>query len=70
MLVNLIHLETYSLGPSGVVYYGFNYKDGKYKYVPLGLGTRWYKTTDGTFVQFGSVFDGQGGIVVDTADPC
>jgi hypothetical protein len=31
--------ETYSLGPSGKVYYGFNYKDGKYKYVPLGLGT-------------------------------
>lgn len=42
----------YSLGPSGVVYYGFNYKEGKYKYVPLGLGLRWYRTTDGKFVIF------------------
>ena len=57
-------LITYSLGPSGVVYYGFNYKDGKYKYIPLGLGTRWYKTTDGTFVNFDN------GLVIDTADPC
>lgn len=57
-------LETYSLGPSGIVYYGFNYKDGQYKYVPLGLGTRWYKTTDGTFVNFDK------GLVIDTADPC
>jgi hypothetical protein len=57
-------LITYSLGPSGVVYYGFNYKDGQYKYVPLGLGTRWHKTTDGTFVNFDR------GLIVDTADPC
>lgn len=42
----------YSLGPSGIVYYGFNYKEGKYKYVPLGLGTRWYRTTDDKFVIF------------------
>ena len=62
-------LEIYSLGPSGKVYYGFNYKDGQYKYVTLASG-RWYKTTDGTFVQFGSVFEDQGGLIVDTADPC
>ena len=55
---------TYSLGPSGVVYYGLNYKDGKYKYVPVGLGLRWYKTTDGTFVNFDS------GLIIDTTDPC
>ena len=42
----------YSVGPSGVVYYGFNYKEGKYKYVPVGLGTRWYRTTDNKFVIF------------------
>ena len=42
--------ENYSLGPSGVVYYGFNYKNGQYKYVPLGLGIRWYRTSDGKFV--------------------
>ena len=42
----------YSVGPSGVVYYGFNYKEGKYKYVPLGLGTRYYRTTDDKFVVF------------------
>ena len=42
----------YSLGPSGIVYYGFNYKEGKYKYVPLGLGLRWYRTTDNKFVIF------------------
>jgi hypothetical protein len=58
------NLITYSLGPSGVVYYGFNYKEGKYKYVPLGLGTRWHKTTDGTFINFDR------GLVIDTADPC
>jgi len=40
----------YSLGPSGIVYYGFNYKEGKYKYVPLGLGIRWYRTTDDKFI--------------------
>ncbi|MBT3423619.1 MAG: hypothetical protein HN431_12520 [Bacteroidetes bacterium] len=42
--------ENYSLGPSGVVYYGFNYKNGQYKYVPLGLGIRWYRTSGGKFV--------------------
>ena len=55
---------TYSQGPSGTVYYGFNYKGGEYKYVPLGLGTRWVKTTDGTFVNF------SGGQIIATADPC
>jgi len=55
--------ETYSLGPSGVVYYGFNYKGGKYKYVPLGLGIRWYRTTNNEFVIFNK------GLVVDTIFP-
>ena len=53
---------TYSLGPSGVVYYGFNYKEGKYKYVPLGLGIRWYRTTDNKFVIFNR------GLIVNTID--
>jgi len=53
---------TYSLGPSGTVYYGFTYKEGKYKYVPLGLGLRWYRTTDNKFVIFNK------GLVVDTID--
>ena len=58
-------LETYSLGPSGIIYYGFNYKGGKYKYVPLGGSTgRWFKTTTGTFVRI------QTGIIIDEADPC
>ena len=57
-------METYSLGPSGIVYYGFNYKGGQYKYVPLGLGTRWYRTTDGTFVNFNN------GLIIDTSSPC
>ena len=52
----------YSLGPSGVVYYGFNYKEGKYKYVPLGLGSRWYRTTDNKFVIYNR------GLVVNTID--
>ena len=52
----------YSLGPSGVVYYGFNYKEGKYKYVPLGLGIRWYRTTDNKFVIFNK------GLVTDIID--
>ena len=52
----------YSLGPSGVVYYGFNYKEGKYKYVPLGLGIRWYRTTDNKFVIFNR------GLIVNTID--
>ena len=52
----------YSLGPSGVVYYGFNYKEGKYKYVPLGLGSRWYRTIDNKFVIFNK------GLIVNTID--
>jgi len=52
----------YSLGPSGIVYYGFNYKGGQYKYVPLGLGIRWYRTTDNKFV----IFDR--GLVTDIID--
>jgi len=52
----------YSLGPSGVVYYGFNYKEGKYKYVPLGLGIRWYRTLDNKFVIFNK------GLIVNTID--
>ena len=52
----------YSLGPSGIVYYGFNYKEGKYKYVPLGLGIRWYRTTDNKFVIFNK------GLVTDIID--
>jgi hypothetical protein len=55
--------ETYSLGPSGVVYYGFNYKGGKYKYVPLGLGIRWYRNTNNEFVIFNK------GLIVDTISP-
>ena len=31
-----------------------DYKEGKYKYVPLGLGLRWYRTTDDKFVIFNS----------------
>ena len=52
----------YSLGPSGVVYYGFNYKEGKYKYIPLGLGIRWYRTTGGKFVIYNR------GLVVNTIE--
>ena len=52
----------YSLGPSGIVYYGFNYKEGKYKYVPLGLGIRWYRTTDDKFIIFNR------GLVTNTID--
>jgi len=54
-------LTAYSLGPSGVVYYHI---DSGYPYVPLGLGTRWYKTESGTFVNFDR------GRIVDTASPC
>lgn len=52
----------YSLGPSGTIYYGFTYKEGQYKYVPLGLGNRWYRTTDNKF----KIFDR--GLVVNTID--
>ena len=54
-------LKDYSLGPSGIVYHSIS---GRYQYVPVGLGTRWYKTPDGTFVNF------DGGRIIDTADPC
>ena len=53
----------YSIGPSGVVYYGFNYKEGKYKYVPLGLGIRWYRKKEGDkFVILNK------GLIVETID--
>jgi len=54
-------LKDYSLGPSGVVYYHIN---SEYPYVPVGLGTSWYRTTSGTFVNFDR------GLVIDTASPC
>ena len=55
--------ENYSIGPSGVVYYGFNYKEGKYKYVPLGLGIRWYRKKEGDkFVILNK------GLIVETID--
>jgi hypothetical protein len=50
-------MRTYYRGPSGVVYYGTNY-------VPLGLGTRWYRTTSGTFVNFNR------GLIIDSTSPC
>jgi len=62
-ICNFSGTETYSIGPSGTVYYGFNYKGGKYKYVPLTFN-RWYKTTDGSFVSFDR------GQVTGTANPC
>jgi hypothetical protein len=54
-------LISYSLGPSGIVYYHI---DSGYPYVPLGLGTRWYKTPDGIFANFDR------GKIIDTASPC
>ena len=61
--------QTYSLGPSGIVYYGFTYKEGEYKYVPIGgsIG-RWYKDVDGVWYFF------QKGIITKTVpldqNPC
>ena len=55
------NLISYSLGPSGTVYYHI---DTQYAYVPVGLGTRWYKTTTGDFVNFNR------GIIIDTVSPC
>jgi len=55
------NLKSYSLGPSGVVYY---HVDTPYAYVPLGLGRRWYKTTEGDYVNFNK------GEIIDRADPC
>lgn len=54
-------LKGYSLGPSGVVYYHIS---GNYPYVPVGLGTRWYKTTAGNFVNFDR------GQIIATTSPC
>lgn len=54
---NNTSMRTYYQGPSGVVYYGTNY-------VPLGLGTRWYRTTSGTFVNFNR------GLIIDSTSPC
>lgn len=54
-------LTNYSLGPSGTVYYDIN---SQYAYVPLGLGLRWYKTTDGDFVIFNK------GEIINRTDPC
>jgi len=62
--LNLIcsdELRSYSLGPSGVVYYPI---DSEYLYIPLGIGDRWYKTSDNTFVNFDS------GRIIDTTSPC
>jgi len=54
-------LKDYSLGPSGIVYYDVN---SQYAYVPVGLGTRWFKTTSGDFVNFDR------GRIIDTTSPC
>ena len=54
-------LKSYSLGPSGVVYYPI---DSNNPYVPVGLGDRWYKTVVGDFVNLNS------GRIVDTTSPC
>ena len=54
-------LTQYSLGPSGVVYYHIS---GNYQYVSLGVGTRWFKTTSGDFVNFDR------GQIIDTTSPC
>jgi len=56
-ICNNTTMRTYYQGPSGVVYYGTNY-------VPLGLGTRWYRTTSGTFVNFDR------GVIIASASPC
>lgn len=55
------NLISYSLGPSGTVYYHIN---SNYPYIPLGLGTRWFKTESGTFVNFDR------GQIIDTVSPC
>ena len=56
-ICNNTSMRTYYRGPSGIVYYGTNY-------VPLGLGTRWYRTTSGTYVNFNR------GSVIASASPC
>jgi len=57
LVCNNTSMRTYYRGPSGIVYYGTNY-------VPLGLGTRWYRTTSGTFVNFNR------GSIIASASPC
>jgi len=60
-----INFDTYYIGPSGIVYYppdAGTYGIGPY--VPLGLGTRYYKTTNGFFVKFDR------GVITDTINPC
>ena len=54
-------LKQYSLGPSGIVYYHI---DSGYPYVPLGLGNRWYKTSDGDYANFDR------GVIISRTDPC
>jgi hypothetical protein len=59
--------ETYSLGPSGTIYYGINYKEGKYKYIPIGGSAgRFYKDTSNIWYKI------QTGIIVETisTNPC
>ena len=57
LVCNNTSMRTYYQDSSGVVYYGTNY-------VPLGLGTRWYRTTSGTFVNFNR------GRIIASASPC
>ena len=55
---NYNQFQTYSLGPSGIIYYGFNYKEGQYKYIPIGGSVgRWYKDISGIwyFLQKGII---------------
>ena len=54
-------LKNYSLGPSGILYYDVN---SQYAYVPVGLGNRWYKTTEGDFVNFDK------GEIINRTNPC
>jgi hypothetical protein len=58
LICNNNDFKTYYQGPSGIIYYDNT------NYVPVGLGTRWYKAPDGSFVKF------DGGIIIDTANPC
>lgn len=62
LVCNNTDMKTYYQGPSGVVYYGTS--GDQYAYIPVGLGDRWNRTTDGTFVKFDS------GLIIDTVSPC
>ena len=62
LVCNNTSMKTYYQGPSGVVYYGTS--GDQYAYVPVGLGNRWNRTTDGTFVQFDR------GLIIATTSPC